>query len=155
MPRAPHPHRPSRPAGATTRITTPWGETPDSEAVVATTRVETMLERPFSCSYADGVLTLGGSVDEYAVAALRAAVREHSEEYRRPLAVELSDVDFLPSVAVGVLATGLRNAEENGTELALVAAPGTIAHRVLVITGMPFLETVPALDTSRRAPETA
>ncbi|MDN4172570.1 STAS domain-containing protein [Nocardioides sp. SOB77] len=111
-----------------------------------------MLERPFSSSYADGVLTLGGSVDEYAVAALRSAVKEHSDEHRRPLAVELSDVDFLPSVAVGVLATGLRNAEQNGTELALVAAPGTIAHRVLVITGMPFLEAVPQHGSSGSAP---
>ena len=102
-----------------------------------------MLERPFSSSYADGVLTLGGSIDELAVADLRAAVEQHSDEHRRSLTVELSDVDFLPSVAVGVLATGLRQADENGVELALVASPGTIAHRVLYITGMPFSEAVP------------
>ncbi|MDN4160385.1 STAS domain-containing protein [Nocardioides abyssi] len=106
-----------------------------------------MLERPFSSSYADGVLTLGGSLDEYAVAALRSSVEEHSDEHRRSLTVELSDVDFLPSVAIGVLATGLRRAEENGAELALVAAPGTIAHRVLFITGMPYFEAVPERGT--------
>lgn len=106
-----------------------------------------MLERPFSSSHVDGVLTLGGSIDEYAVAALRSAIKEHSDEHRRSLTVELSDVDFLPSVAVGVLATGLRQAEENGAELALVAAPGTISHRVLVITGMPFFEAVPEHGT--------
>ncbi|MEV7428421.1 STAS domain-containing protein [Nocardioides sp. NPDC092400] len=102
-----------------------------------------MLERPFSSSYADGVLTLGGSIDEYAVAALRTAVQEHSAGGTRALAVELSNVDFLPSVAVGVLATGLRQADQNGVDFALVAAPGTIAHRVLFITGMPYHEAVP------------
>lgn len=102
-----------------------------------------MLERPFSSSYADGVLTLRGSIDELAVADLRAAVAEHSEQHRRSLTIELSDVDFLPSIAIGVLATGLRDASDNGVELALVASPGTIAHRVLFITGMPFSEAIP------------
>ncbi|WP_435745682.1 STAS domain-containing protein [Nocardioides sp. SYSU DS0663] len=101
-----------------------------------------MLERPFSSSYADGVLTLGGSIDEYAVAALRSAIREHSEEHRRPLAVDLTDVDFLPSVAVGVLATGLKDSEAAGTDFTLVAAPRSIAHRVLFITGMPYRESL-------------
>ncbi len=127
------------------------GEGTGFKPVRAADRVGGMLERPFSSSYADGVLTLGGSVDEYAVAALRAAIKEHSDDHRTSLTVELSDVDFLPSVAVGVLATGMREAEQNGAELALVAAPGTIAHRVLFITGMPFLEAVRQHD----APGTA
>lgn len=101
-----------------------------------------MLERPFSSSYADGVLTLGGSIDEYAVAALRTAIRTHSEDHRKPLAVDLSDVDFLPSVAVGVLATGIKESEAAGSDFTLVATPSTIAHRVLFITGMPYRESL-------------
>lgn len=85
-----------------------------------------------------GVLTVSGSVDEYAVLALRNALREHTDDYRTSLAVDLSDADYLPSVAVSVLVTAMRSAEENGASLTLVAKDGTIAQRVLLVCALPY-----------------
>lgn len=101
-----------------------------------------MEERPFSVTSSPGVLTVSGSVDEYAVIALRNALREHSDDHRSSLTVDLSDADYLPSVAVSVLVTAMRAAEENGAELTLVARNGTIAQRVLLVCALPYKHSV-------------
>lgn len=97
-----------------------------------------MEERPFSATSSPGVLTVSGSVDEYAVLALRNALREHTDDHTKPLAVDLTDADYLPSVAVSVLVTAMRAAEDNGVELTLVAKNGTIAQRVLMVCALPY-----------------
>ncbi len=111
-----------------------------------------MEERPFSVTKTSGVLTVSGSVDEYAVIALRNAIREHTEDYTTPLHIDLSDADYLPSVAVSVLVTALRSAEQNGTTITLVAEPGTIAQRVLLVCALPYLTSLDGDDSSPSGP---
>ncbi|NPC98341.1 STAS domain-containing protein [Nocardioides sp. zg-DK7169] len=111
-----------------------------------------MEERPFSATISSGVLTVSGSVDEYAVIALRNAVREHTEDYTIPLHIDLSDADYLPSVAVSVLVTALRTAEQNGTTLTLVAEPGTIAQRVLLVCALPYVTSLDGDDSAPSGP---
>jgi anti-anti-sigma factor len=101
-----------------------------------------MEERPFSATPSPGQLTVSGSVDEYAVIALRNALREQTDDYTASLAVDLTDADYLPSVAVSVLVAAMRSCEQHGAELSLVAARGTIAQRVLMVCALPYRETV-------------
>lgn len=101
-----------------------------------------MDERPFAVTTSPGVLTVSGSVDEYAVIALRNALREQSEDYTRSLTVELSDADYLPSVAVSVLVTAIRSADQNGAKVSLVARTGSIAQRVLLVCALPYTSSL-------------
>lgn len=101
-----------------------------------------MEERPFSATSSPGLLAVSGSVDEYAVIALRNALREQTGEYTTSLSVDLTDADYLPSVAVSVLVSAMRSAEQNGVELSLIAAPGTIAQRVLMVCALPYRESL-------------
>jgi len=96
-------------------------------------------ERPLAFSYDSETRTLhvSGEVDELSGPALRATLGKHSGDYTEKLIVDLTDVDFLPSAGVGVLAVAMRNAEERGSDLELVAAKGTIAQQVLNICGLP------------------
>ncbi len=98
-----------------------------------------MDERPLAFSYDAETRTLhvSGEVDELSGPALREALGKHSGDYSEDLVVDLGDVDFLPSAGVGVLAVAMRNAQERGSELELVAAKGTIAQQVLNICGLP------------------
>ncbi|WP_244929132.1 STAS domain-containing protein [Nocardioides sp. W7] len=114
-----------------------------------------MEERPFSATPSPGLLTVSGSVDEYAVIALRNVLREQSAEYTSSLAVDLTDADYLPSVAVSVLVAAMRSCEQHGAELTLVATPGTIAQRVLMVCALPYRETVEAETTPPETPVVA
>lgn len=84
---------------------------------------------------------VSGSVDELAGVALRDAIDKHSDSCTQPLTVDLTDVDFLPSLGVGVLAVAMRTAEEKGASIDLVAASGTIAQQVLNICGLPYRQS--------------
>jgi anti-anti-sigma factor len=97
-------------------------------------------ERPLTTSYDDASRTLfvSGSIDELSGGALRDAIDKHSASYTRQLSVDLTDVDFLPSLGVGVLAVAMRTTQENGATLELVAATGTVAQQVLNICGLPY-----------------
>jgi anti-anti-sigma factor len=106
-----------------------------------------MEERPFSATSSPGLVTISGSVDEYAVIALRNALREQTQDYTSSLTIDLTDADYLPSVAVSVLVAAMRSSEQNGAELSLVAAPGTIAQRVLLVCALPYRETVEEENT--------
>ena len=109
-------------------------------AVAATrhypSRVE---ERPLTFSFepATGTLHVSGEVDELSGVAFRDAIEKHSDAFSRDLVIDLGDVDFLPSLGVGVLAVALRNAEEKGSSIELVARKDSIAHQVLNICGLP------------------
>ncbi|WP_227465475.1 STAS domain-containing protein [Nocardioides dongkuii] len=111
-----------------------------------------MEERPFAATASPGLLSVSGSVDEYAVIALRNALREQTDEYTASLAIDLSDADYLPSVAVSVLVSAMRATEQNGAELALVAAQGTIAQRVLMVCALPYRDSVEVETTPPDAP---
>jgi anti-anti-sigma factor len=101
-----------------------------------------MEERPFSATSNPGLVTVSGSVDEYAVIALRNTLREQTQDHTQSLSVDLTDADYLPSVAVSVLVAAMRACEQNGVSLSLVAAPGTIAQRVLMVCALPYRESV-------------
>ncbi len=98
-----------------------------------------MQERPFSADFdADTrTLTVVGVIDELSGPTLRDAIGKYSEAHSQDLAVNLTQVDFMPSLAVGVLATARKSSREAGVDLELVAGDGTLAQRVLTICAMP------------------
>ncbi|GAA3814784.1 STAS domain-containing protein [Nocardioides panacisoli] len=85
-------------------------------------------------------LFVTGSVDELSGVPLREAIGKYSDGHKEDLAVDLGEVDLLPSAGVGVLAVAMRQAEENGATIELVAKRDTIVQRVLNICGLPFRE---------------
>ena len=84
-----------------------------------------------------------GSVDETRVDELRSAIDECTGHFTRDLTIDLGDVDFLPSMGIGVLAGALREAEKQGHRLELVAPATSIAGRVLLICGLPHVDAGP------------
>ena len=102
-----------------------------------------MEERPLTFTVDSDTRTLyvSGEVDELSAVRLREALDTHSNGFADDLVVDLSDVDFLPSMGVGVLAVAARNAEERGSKFELVAGKGTIAQQVLNICGLPHRVT--------------
>lgn len=94
---------------------------------------------PIALAYDEtsGVLTVTGELDETSAAALRDALHQHTDAFARSLVVDLSGVDYLPSVAVGVVAKAMQQAEAHTQRIELVAAEATIAQRVLQVCGLP------------------
>lgn len=82
------------------------------------------------------VLTLRGDIDEDAGVALREDIAASTQGYTRSIAIDLTQVDYFPSLAVGVIARALSRAREGGIELVLRAAPGSVAQRVLTVCGL-------------------
>ncbi len=101
-----------------------------------------MTQRRFSyeLSPAGQTLTLHGEVDEGASVELRDLLRPITADLVGELRIDLADVDFLPSVAIGVLAGARGAAAKRGAAIVFVAASGTIAQRVLSICGLPHEE---------------
>jgi anti-anti-sigma factor len=93
-------------------------------------------ERPFRAVLTDDeqVLVVSGLLDEISVPELRAALRGATHGYTRDLVVDLSDLDFLPSVAIGALIAAMKN----GVQVSLVAEAGCLAARVLDMCGIAF-----------------
>ena len=58
------------------------------------------------------------------------------------VSVELTEVEFLLSVAIAALAAAKRHADDIGAQIRFVAAAGSIAARILEICGLPY-ETTP------------
>lgn len=100
----------------------------------------------------DGVLKLSGSADESSIVLLRNRVRELVGA-GEDLALELSDVDYFPSAAIGVVAKAGVQAREAGQHLDLVARPGSVAQRVLAISGLSYLPSLVELDLARETRE--
>lgn len=80
------------------------------------------------------VLALSGDVDELSVQDLRDALREATEGYTTEVTVDLSDVDFLPSMALGVIIGVMKEAPGR---LTLAVQKRSIARRVLEVSGLP------------------
>ena len=99
-----------------------------------------MEERAFSYEVSDGSdrLVLHGDLDEGATVQVRMLLKELTDGLTRDLAVDLTDVDLLPSSAVGVIASAQDTAARQGASLSLVAAEGTISARVLTICGLAY-----------------
>jgi anti-anti-sigma factor len=97
-------------------------------------------ERAFSYEVGDGSgrLVLHGDLDEGATVQVRMLLKEVTGGLTRDVVVDLSDVDLLPSSAVGVLANAQDTAAKQGAQLTFVAVEGTIAARVLTICGLSY-----------------
>jgi anti-anti-sigma factor len=102
--------------------------------------------RPMACDWDVVTCTLyvSGVADEVAADRLREAIAEASQDYTQKLTLDLAECDFLPSISIGVIVGAMHNATEHGSEIALVAAPGTIAERVLTIVGLPHATRDPS-----------
>ena len=99
-----------------------------------------MDEREFSyeISADSDRLVLHGDLDEGATVQVRMLLKEATAGLTRDLAVDLTDVDLLPSSAIGVLANAQDTASKQGAALTFIAADGTIAARVLTICGLSY-----------------
>lgn len=89
------------------------------------------------------LLVAHGDLDEPATVGLRDTINSATATLTSDLTIDLSDVDFLPSSAIGVLATTQASARRNGATIAFVAQEGTVAQRVLMVCGLDYLEAVP------------
>lgn len=87
------------------------------------------------------VLRISGEIDEARAGALRDAIDKHSDGFSADLAIDLSDVSYLPSAAIGVLAMARRRSSTAGVRMELVAADGSIAQRVLAVCALPYRTT--------------
>ncbi len=83
-----------------------------------------------------GLLVVHGELDEPATVELRDQLGKVTKEYTQSLGLDLGDVTFMPSPAIGVLATSQAKLRRNGGDLVLVAPEGTIAQRLLTICGL-------------------
>ncbi len=86
-------------------------------------------------------LTVAGELDESTSGELRDAIQKHSGDFSHSLVVELSAVEYLPSVAIGVLAKAQQTATARDQAVELLAAEGTIAQRVLQVCALPHRTT--------------
>ncbi len=82
-------------------------------------------------------LIVTGSVDEIVIDDLRLAIYEATSHYSRDLTIDLSGVDFLPSMGIGVLASAMRQAAENETTDRLLAPSKSLADKILTLSGIP------------------
>ena len=80
------------------------------------------------------VIHLVGEIDLYNAPALRAALLELCAERPERLVVDLAEVDFVDSTALGILIEA-RTKLENPQSFFL-AAPGRETHRALTISGL-------------------
>lgn len=99
-----------------------------------------MEERAFSYEVSDQSdrLVLHGDLDEGATVQVRMVLKEITEGLTRDVTIDLTDVDLLPSSAVGVLANAQDTAAKQGAAVTFIAADGTIAARVLTICGLSY-----------------
>ena len=81
----------------------------------------------------DGVLRLSGDIDASNAAALLAPLDAGPGE---PVAIDLTGVAAFGSAAIQAVAAAARRRSERGGTLAVIAAPGSLARRLLEITGL-------------------
>jgi anti-anti-sigma factor len=91
---------------------------------------------PFTTSKCgDGrTLAVSGSIDELAVDDFRRVLHDHVAGSADAV-IDLSDVEFLPSMAIGALVGVLKHTPDTVT---LVAREGSRAAKLLRICGLPF-----------------
>lgn len=89
------------------------------------------------------LLIAHGDLDELATFELRETLAKATDQLTTGLTIDLTDVDFLPSSAIGVLATAQTGASRKGATITFVAADGSVAQRVLAVCGLEYAETVP------------
>ncbi|BBX48335.1 sigma-F factor regulator [Mycobacterium cookii] len=97
----------------------------------------------------DERLVVRGDVDSAAAPTLDTQISRQSRSGTVPLTIELSSVTHMGSAGLRVLAEALERSRQRGTELDLVAPPGSPAHHVLMLVGLPVV-TEPDDSTADR-----
>jgi anti-anti-sigma factor len=120
-------HRLSRPA----RIVTDPNVVPVAERTNAPEFSAEVVE--------DGCLVVTGDVDNETAPSLAALISRQSRSGTFPLSVDLSPVTHLGSAGLRALAEALERSRQHDTELGLIAPPGTPAHHVLMLVGLPVV----------------
>ena len=115
--------------------------------IVTDPNVIPMAESPstleFSIEIVDDCLLVRGDVDNATAPTLSTQIARQSRSGTYPLTVDLSAVTHMGSSGLRVLAEALERARQHGTALGLVAPPGSPAHHVLILVGLPLAgETV-------------
>ena len=95
-------------------------------------------------------ISVEGVLDELSVPRFRSdlfafvdeSAAASSDDGSVTVSVELTEVEFLLSVAIAALAAAKRHADDIGAQIRFVAAAGSIAARILDICGLPY-ETTP------------
>ena len=87
-----------------------------------------------------GLLALHGELDEPASTQLRETIMKATVELTSDLAIDLTDVTFLPSPAIGVLATSQADARSHGATITFVAPAGSVSARLLTICALDYVE---------------
>jgi hypothetical protein len=80
------------------------------------------------------VLSVAGVLDELSVDDFRSALRDAIDSSEGTLEVDLSQVDFLPMLAMGILVGAMQRCPS----VRIVAADGCLAARLLGLTGLPY-----------------
>lgn len=93
-----------------------------------------------------GIVSLGGEVDIYTAPQFKECMLELLDSGVRDLIVDLAEVTFIDSTALGVLIGGVRRVHGVGGSMALVVASRPV-ERVLTITG---LDRVFAIHATRK-----
>jgi anti-sigma B factor antagonist len=88
------------------------------------------------------VLVVHGEIDLGTAPELRKALRTVLEQHTGPVVVDLSEVPFMDSTGVHVLADTLRRLESQNRPLAVVCDEGGQVHRLLKFVGLPDALTV-------------
>jgi anti-sigma B factor antagonist len=81
------------------------------------------------------LVALAGELDLYSADGFRSALDEALENGVQRLAIDLSDVSFIDSVALGVLANAMKQLRTSGGGLAVISSNPQIV-RVFEITGL-------------------
>jgi anti-anti-sigma factor len=87
-----------------------------------------------------GVLALHGELDVPASTELRHTIAKATGELTSDLAIDLADVTFLPSPAIGALASSKAGARLHGATITFVAPAGSVAARLLTICALDYVE---------------
>jgi anti-sigma B factor antagonist len=90
-----------------------------------------------------GLVSLRGEVDIYTAPRLKEQLVKVLDEGATGIVVDLSDVTFIDSTALGVLIGGVRRLHEADGHMALVVATRPV-ERVLTLTGLDRVFTIHA-----------
>jgi anti-anti-sigma factor len=98
-----------------------------------------MDETPFDTMFfvESSTLVVLGCIDELHLDTFRERLRAASRGYEHDLVVDLSEAEFVPSLAIGTLIGARKACEANGVALTFEARERTIGRRVLEICGFP------------------
>lgn len=86
------------------------------------------------------MLRVSGVIDDPSLDSFREALGRARAAAGAVVTVDLSEVEYLPAAAISVLASVTSRSDASIREVEaymLLATPGTIAHRVLSMCGMP------------------